>query len=67
MLLSGRPVMIKDEDFETPQLNVDSVSFSSSLPYCRRQFYVLLLIRPKTQNHGNQEEICHMAQSLVVS
>jgi len=27
MSLSGRPIMIKDEDFETPQLDVDPVSF----------------------------------------
>jgi hypothetical protein len=70
MSLSGRPVMIKDEDFETPQLNVDPVSFSSFLMYSRRQIYGLLLIRPKMLNHGNRvkrEAIFRMAQYLVVS
>jgi hypothetical protein len=31
MLLSGRPVMIKDEDFETPLPNVDPVRYQQDM------------------------------------
>lgn len=31
MLLSGRPVMIKDEDFETPLPNVDPVRYQQDV------------------------------------